>query len=87
MRKDGNYVSYIDINYKIEDINKVSVYWTLTNPLNNPISLFKKPHIYLNEITLHLMEVSQRFNFKTFKPVNPAHPIKLKEEIFLNQSS
>lgn len=73
------------MNIEMEDINKVSVYWTLTNPYD-PRYLFKKPSIYLNEIILEVENRTLRSNNvrKVFKPANPARPIKLKEEVFLN---
>ena len=83
LRQNAHYESTMEINYPLPDIKKVSIYFTLTNPFD-PRYLWKKPTIYLKEILISSNDRIFRKNNKLFKPANPARPIKLKEEVFIN---
>ena len=83
LRPSGHYQNEIEINYELNEINKVSFYWTMTNPAD-PRWVFKKPIVYLDSVVLRDRAAQSTPFSKTFKPANPNQTLKPKQEVFLN---
>lgn len=58
----------------------------MTNPAD-PRWIFKKPVIYLKQITLKDHLANQPPFVRNFRPANPDQALKPKQEVFLNLHS
>ena len=79
LKPNGVYKQELDINFRMKQIKRVSVYFTLTRPLS--LDRFKK--IYLSGINLTSSEPDFKINLKSFKLPNEHQPLKHKEVQFM----